>query len=54
MWKMIAAMSEESTRSLTNWLADHTRMLGALFLLLLVLGQAQPVLAANSSTTPGP
>jgi hypothetical protein len=47
-------MSDGSTRSLTNWLADHPRMLGALFLLLLVLGQAQPVLAANSSTTPGP
>lgn len=45
-------MSEEST-TLEAYLADHPRMIGVLFMLLLVLVQAGTV-AAGSSANAGP
>lgn len=44
-------MSEND--SMTDYLAQHPRMIGALFTLLLLLGQAGSV-AAGSSTQVGP
>jgi hypothetical protein len=39
---------------LSDWLADHPRMLGALFMLVLLLTQAGGAAAAASSATNGP
>ena len=44
----------DSSARLTEWLADHPRMLGALFALALVLGQAGTVAAGGGSSWPGP
>ena len=43
-----------SNRSLDEWLADHPRMLGALFTMILVLTQAGTVAAGGGSAWPGP
>lgn len=42
------------TSRLSDWLADHPRMLGALFVLVLLLTQAGGAAAAASNATPGP
>lgn len=43
------AMTEND--SLTAFLAEHPRMIGALFTMCLLLAQAGPVVAGNGSTT---
>ncbi|SHH19822.1 DUF7503 family protein [Halobaculum gomorrense] len=45
-------MSEDDA-AMTEWLADHPRMMGALFTLVLLLSSAGNV-AANGVTTAGP
>lgn len=45
-------MSRDS--NLRNWLADHPRMMGALFVLLALLAQAGTVGASTVVTTAGP
>lgn len=36
---------------ITEWLADNPKMMGALWMLLLLLSQAGPVLAGNGPQT---
>lgn len=38
----------------TEWLADHPRFMGALFVMLVLLSQAGAAVAGNSSHTAGP
>lgn len=40
--------------SMTDYLASHPRMIGALFTLMLLLGQSGTALAGNGSSTVGP
>jgi len=40
--------------SLTAYLADHPRMIGALFTLLLLVSQAGSAAANGAQATPGP
>ena len=44
---------QPSTR-FTAWLADHPRMMGALFVTLVLLSQAGTVVANHSTVTNGP
>lgn len=44
--------SSEST--ITSYLAEHPRMIGVVFTLMLVLSQAGSAAGANSSSIPGP
>lgn len=43
----------ETDDAMTNWLAEHPRMTGVLFTMLLLLTQAGTV-AANNSAVAGP
>lgn len=43
-----------STDSLKAYLADHPRMIGALFTILMLLSQAGTVAAGGATATPGP
>jgi hypothetical protein len=42
------------TGSMTDYLADHPRMMGALFTALLLLSQAGAVAAGGATACPGP
>ena len=46
------AMSEKGTMS--DWLSEHPRMIGVLFMIGLLLMQASPVMATGASASPGP
>jgi hypothetical protein len=45
---------EAETESLTDYLYEHPRMMGALFTLVLLLSQAGSAVAGNSSGCCGP
>ncbi|WP_267639826.1 DUF7503 family protein [Haloarchaeobius amylolyticus] len=42
---------EEDNDTLANYLAEHPRMIGVLFMIGLLLMQASPVVAGNSATS---
>lgn len=46
-------MSERDA-TMSHWLADHPRMMGALFTLVLLLSSAGSVAAASAVSTTGP
>lgn len=46
-------MSETDTAT-TEWLADHPRMLGVLFMVTVLLAQAGSAAAAGGATVNGP
>ncbi|UIO99044.1 hypothetical protein Hbl1158_10925 [Halobaculum sp. CBA1158] len=46
-------MSESDT-TMSAWLSEHPRMMGALFTLVLLLSSAGSAVAANVSATAGP
>ena len=50
---MVPGMSED-TNPLTEYLADHPRMIGTLFMILLLVVQAGTVAANGASTNFGP
>jgi hypothetical protein len=52
--KPVDAGSPESESSVARYLADHPRMLGGLFTILLLLTQVGSVAAGESATVPGP
>ncbi|WP_435347676.1 DUF7503 family protein [Haloarchaeobius sp. HRN-SO-5] len=37
-----------------NWLSEHPRMIGVLFMILMLMMQASPVMASGASASPGP
>ncbi len=43
-----------SDSTVTSYLAEHPKMAGVLFTVLLLLSQAGSVAAANGCSTPGP
>lgn len=43
-----------SDNKIAEYLAEHPRMTGVLFTVLLLLSQAGTVIAGNGSTQPGP
>lgn len=43
-----------STNSLKSYLADHPRMIGALFTILMLLSQSGVVAAGGNQAQPGP
>lgn len=45
-------MSDDNT--IHSYLAEHPKLIGALFALMLLLSQAGSVLAANQAVTTGP
>ncbi|WP_254766687.1 DUF7503 family protein [Salinilacihabitans rarus] len=45
---------EDSNSTVATYLKENPRMIGALFTLALLLAQATPVMAKNSSTLGGP
>jgi hypothetical protein len=45
---------EAETESLTDYLYDHPRMMGALFTLVLLLSQAGSAVAGNAGSCCGP
>lgn len=47
-------MSDTNGSRMAEYLGEHPRMMGALFTLLLLVTQAQPVLANNGGITDGP
>lgn len=42
------------TDSMKDYLADHPRMIGALFTILLLLSQASAAIAGGTTANPGP
>ena len=47
-----STMSDKGTMS--DWLSEHPRMIGVLFMIGLLLMQASPVMATGASASPGP
>ncbi|WP_256301114.1 DUF7503 family protein [Haloarchaeobius salinus] len=45
-------MSNKGTMS--DWLSEHPRMIGVLFMIGLLLMQAAPVVATGAEASPGP
>jgi hypothetical protein len=46
-------MSEDNN-AVSNWLAEHPKMTGVLFTMMLLLTQAGSAVAANGTATAGP
>jgi hypothetical protein len=46
-------MSEDNN-AVTNWLAEHPKMTGVLFTMMLLLTQAGSAVASNATGTAGP
>lgn len=46
--------SPTTTDSMQDYLADHPRMIGALFTLVLLLSQASAAIAGGTTANPGP
>ncbi|WP_435333174.1 DUF7503 family protein [Haloarchaeobius sp. TZWWS8] len=49
---LIVAIVMQDNNTLKNYLADHPRMIGVLFMIGLLLMQASPVIAADGSAGP--
>lgn len=47
-------MSETEDSTVASWLADHPRLIGITFAVLLALSQASSALANGAGTTQGP
>lgn len=47
-----STMSDKGTMS--DWLSEHPRMIGVLFMIGLLLMQAAPVVATGAEASPGP
>ena len=47
-----STMSKKGTMS--DWLSEHPRMIGVLFMIGLLLMQAAPVVATGADASPGP
>jgi hypothetical protein len=51
---MSSTEASSPTESMKDYLADHPRMTGALFTVLLLLSQASAVTAGGTTANPGP
>lgn len=51
---MSSTITSSGAESMKDYLADHPRLIGALFTILLVLSQSGAVFAAGTTANPGP